>query len=118
MSITVYGIPTCSTCKKALKWLKDHDISHTWINTRETQPTQSQLKKWVQDLGNKALRNTSGKSYRALGEEKHTWSDAQWVEAFAKDSMLLKRPLFVRNQTALMTGFRGSDAELRKKLSI
>ena len=118
MSLTVYGIPTCSSCKKALKWLKDHNIAHSWVNTREEQPTQVQLKKWVQDLGNKPLRNTSGKSYRALGEEKHTWSDEQWAEAFAKDSMLLKRPLFVRNNKALMTGFRGTDADIRKNLKL
>ena len=64
------------------------------------------------------MRNTSGGSYRALGEEKKSWTDAQWADAFAADAMLLKRPLFERSGTALMTGFRGSDESLREKLGI
>ncbi len=76
MTIQVFGIPNCGTCKKALKWL----------------------------------------SYRALGEEKKTWSDARWIEEFSKDAMLLKRPLFVKEGKAVLVGFRGSEAELKAKL--
>ena len=114
MSLKVYGIPTCSTCKKALAWLKKNDVAHEWINTRETAPTRDQIRQWIGDLDNKRLRNTSGKSYRALGQEKHEWSDAQWIEAFSKDAMLLKRPLFTKNNHAIMTGFRASEEELQK----
>lgn len=52
------------------------------------------------------MRNTSGQSYRALGEEKTTWTDEQWVAAFAEDVMLLKRPLFVKEGTAVAVGFK------------
>ncbi len=63
------------------------------------------------------MRNTSGMSYRALGEEKKTWSDDQWINAFAKDAMLLKRPLFVKDNKAVLVGFRASEAELQEKLA-
>ena len=116
MSLKVYGIPTCSTCKKALAWLKQNNIAHEWVNTREAAPTVELIQKWIADLDNKRLRNTSGKSYRALGQEKQEWDDAQWARAFASDAMLLKRPIFTRNNRALMTGFRGSEEILLKTL--
>ncbi|HEY9824061.1 MAG TPA: Spx/MgsR family RNA polymerase-binding regulatory protein, partial [Stenomitos sp.] len=96
MTLQVYGIPNCGTCKKAFQWLADHQIEYEFINTKENPPTETMIQDWVKVLGAKAMRNTSGQSYRALGEEKQTWSDAQWVAAYTKDAMLIKRPLFVK----------------------
>ena len=118
MALNVYGIPTCNSCKKARKWLTDNGIEHNWINTRQNPPSKDQVTSWIADIGNRVMRNTSGGSYRALGEEKKSWTDAQWADAFAADAMLLKRPLFERSGTALMTGFRGSDESLREKLGL
>lgn len=118
MSLTIYGIPTCNTCKKARKWLTDKGISHTWVNLRDSAPTQEQCTQWVTDLTAKPLKNTSGGSYRALGEEKQTWSDAEWALAFANDPMLLKRPVVVKDGHAIFTGFKGSDEEIALRLNI
>ena len=111
MDLKVYGIPTCESCKKAIAWLESQGIAHTFINTKTLPPSQADIEAWVATLGNKALRNTSGKSYRVLGEEKQTWSDGQWVAAFAEDAMLIKRPLFVKDGTALTTGFKAVELE-------
>jgi arsenate reductase (glutaredoxin) len=70
----------------------------------------------VGSLGNKPMRNTSGQSYRALGATKDSWSDAEWIDGFAADAMLLKRPLFVQNGQAVFVGFRDPGA-LAKVLS-
>lgn len=106
MSIQVYGIPNCGTCKKAFQWLENNGIDYEFINTKEYPPTRETLQHWVASLGSQPMRNTSGQSYRALGETKKTWTDAQWIEAFAKDAMLLKRPLFVKDGLAVLVGFR------------
>ena len=37
--------------------------------------------------------------------------------AFAEDAMLLKRPLFVKDEQAILVGFRASEAELQEKLT-
>jgi arsenate reductase (glutaredoxin) len=105
-SIQVYGIPTCGTCKKALQWLDAQAISYEFINTKERPPTPSQIASWVESLGERPMRNTSGQSYRALDETKDTWNDSQWVTAFSDDVMLLKRPLFVKDGIAIAVGFR------------
>ncbi len=116
MPIQVYGIPTCGTCKKALQWLNSHGIAYEFINTKEHPPTAAMLQAWVEALGALPLRNTSGQSYRALGDAKQTWSDADWITAFAGDAMLLKRPLCVKDGQAILVGFRAPDSVLREKL--
>lgn len=116
MVLQVYGIPTCSTCKKAIAWLDAQSIAYEFINTKDAPPPLSQITGWIEVLGSKALRNTSGQSYRALGEAKQHWSEAEWAAAFAADAMLLKRPLFVKDGTAIGVGFRSPEA-LRPALS-
>jgi arsenate reductase len=53
-----------------------------------------------------------------LGEAKAGWTDEQWVEAFAQDAMLLKRPLFVKDGTAVLVGFRAKPEDIRQRLGL
>ena len=118
MTIQVYGIPNCGTCKKAFKWLEEHQIGYEFINTKDHPPTHSMIQDWASKLGTKPMRNTSGQSYRALGDVKNSWTDAQWIEAFAKDAMLLKRPLFVVDGTAVLVGFKDKEEVIQEKLGL
>lgn len=117
MMIKVYGIPNCGTCKKAIAWLQDNNLEYEFINTKDYPLDQKMMTSWVKALGSKAMRNTSGKSYRALGEARNTFSDREWIDLFAQDAMLLKRPLFTKDNQAVLVGFKASPAELKEKLS-
>ena len=116
--IRVYGIPNCGTCKKAIAWLEDNNLEYEFINTKENPPTEIEIANWVEVLGSKSMRNTSGKAYRALGEDRNTWTDRQWIDAFSEDVMLLKRPLFVRGDRAVLVGFRAKETEIKEKLGV
>lgn len=118
MSLEVYGIPTCSTCKKALQWLQINEVEYKFVNTKDHPPTREMIANWVETFGTKPMRNTSGQSYRALGDEKQSWTDEQWINAFSADAMLLKRPLFVKDGAAVLVGFRASEDELRQTLDL
>lgn len=117
MFIQVYGIPNCGTCKKALTWLQDNNIDYEFINTKETPPKSEMIRNWVKSLGSTPMRNTSGQSYRALGDEKKIWTDEQWIDAFTHDAMLLKRPLFVKDGVAVLVGFK-DKAVVKAKLEL
>ncbi|WP_309742387.1 MULTISPECIES: Spx/MgsR family RNA polymerase-binding regulatory protein [unclassified Chamaesiphon] len=115
-SIQVYGIPTCGTCKKALQWLDAQEISYEFINTKERPPSHEQITSWVQSLGERSMRNTSGQSYRLLDETKDAWNETEWIKAFSEDVMLLKRPIFVKDGIAIAVGFR-DVAKIQEKLN-
>ena len=118
MTLHVYGIPNCGTCKKAQTWLANNGVEYEFINTKENPPTTKMVAAWVSALGSKPMRNTSGQAYRALGEAKQDWTDEQWVAAFTQDAMLLKRPLFVRDGIAVMVGFGQADGVIRSTLQV
>ncbi|WP_026101197.1 Spx/MgsR family RNA polymerase-binding regulatory protein [Synechococcus sp. PCC 7336] len=117
MALQVYGIPNCGTCKKALKWLDEQSVTYEFVNTKEHPPTREAIAAWVATLTAKPIRNTSGQAYRAIPtEERNAMTDEQWIDAFADNAMLLKRPLFVKEGTAVLAGFRGSEASMRATL--
>ncbi|MCO4745075.1 MAG: Spx/MgsR family RNA polymerase-binding regulatory protein [Proteobacteria bacterium] len=114
--LTVYGISSCGTVKKARKWLDARGADHTWVDFRKTEVSRDQVAAWVSAFGAKAMRNTSGGAYRALPAEKADWDDARWLDAFAADPMLIKRPIIERDGVPTQVGFRGSDEDFEAKL--
>ena len=61
--------PKCSTCKKAQKWLDEHQLPYTVRDIKEDNPTLQELETWHQASGLplKKFFNTSGQLYRSLG---------------------------------------------------
>lgn len=46
MKVLFVEYPKCSTCKKAGKWLKDHDVEFDDRHIVEENPTAEELKEW------------------------------------------------------------------------
>lgn len=109
-SITVYGIPSCGTVKKARTWLLAHDMPHTFVDFRKSPVSAERVRAWVDALGAAAMKNTSGGSYRALPAEKATWDDGSWATRMAADPMLVKRPVIEVSGKPVTAGFRTPDA--------
>ncbi len=105
----------CSTCKKARAWLRDNAISVTERPIVDEPPSKAELGKWIPASGLPIRKwlNTSGQSYRAIGKVKiDAMSDAQLIEALAKDGKLVKRPVLVDGNRV----FVGFDPERYEKL--
>jgi len=113
----VYHYPQCSTCKKALKWLADHDVAVELIDIVKHPPSKRELKEVLTTSGLpiKKLFNTSGLSYREgkFGERLATMSDTEAIDALAADGKLIKRPLVLGKGLALV-GF--DESSYRAKL--
>ena len=93
MSVEVYQYPACGTCKKALKWLKDHGVAFTSRHIVESPPPRAELALLVKRSGTPIRKwlNTSGQSYRQGGfrEKLPAMSDAQILDALAADGKLI-----------------------------
>ena len=106
MPLTIYQYPKCSTCKQALAWLKANKIAFVAIDLVEHPPSRATLEAAQQRAGVpvKKLFNIAGASYRD-GDFKTKLSgmtDAQAFTALAQDGKLIKRPLVVGDDLALV----------------
>lgn len=114
MGVHYYGYPKCTTCKKAEKWLTEHNISFEATNIAEQPPSEEALKKMIASSGLplKKFFNTSGQKYRELGlkEKLSTMSEDEQVSLLASNGMLIKRPL-VTNGEKTTVGFSEATFE-------
>ena len=118
MKILFNEYPKCSTCKKAKKWLDDHEIRYDDRHIVENNPSKDELKVWLAK-SNKPVRkffNTSGQLYRELGlkDKLDAMSEDEQLEVLASDGMLIKRPLVVGDDFVL-SGFREKEWERQFK---
>lgn len=109
---TIYQYPKCSTCRKAIAWLNAQGVELNSVDITEQPPSISELKRALKLSGlplNK-LFNTSGKSYRDGGfrDKLKEMSEQEALQALAADGKLIKRPLVLGKDFALV-GFKEAD---------
>ncbi len=112
--LTVYHYAGCSTCKKALKWLSDHDIEVTLVPIVEKPPSKKVLREIhkASGLPVSKLFNSSGQLYREGGykEKLKTMSEQEAIAELAAHGKLIKRPLVVGDGVHLV-GFQADQYE-------
>jgi Spx/MgsR family transcriptional regulator len=128
-NLTVYHYPACSTCRKALKWLAEQGIAYEPRNIVDEPPSARELARVLRLLARtggpgteareqiRALFNTSGESYRSgrYKERLPHMDQQQALAALAADGKLIKRPLVVGEDLALV-GFQ--EAAWRRALAV
>jgi arsenate reductase len=105
MPTTIYHYPSCSTCRKAIAWLKQKDIAYEPAHIVETPPSAALLKRALKSgIQLRALFNTSGESYRNGGfkERLPQMSEAEAIEALCADGKLIKRPVLAGKDFVLV----------------
>lgn len=112
MALKLIQYPQCTTCKKAQKWLDEHNISYEAIHIVDETPTKEQLKEYynLSGLPLKKFFNTSGIKYRELGlkDKLDNMTEEEQLELLASDGMLIKRPI-VTDGKKITLGFKESD---------
>ena len=104
--LKVYTYAKCSTCRKAVKFLRDHHIPFEELPIRETPPPLAELKFMLEGRSVKALFNTSGLDYKALGLSGKLPGipEAEALSLLARNGNLVKRP-FVIGKDVRLVGF-------------
>ena len=104
--------PPCSTCRKAKQYLLDRGIGFESRHIKEQNPGYEELKDWYTRSGLPLRRffNTSGMLYQSLGlkDRLPDMSEEEQLRLLATDSMLIKRPIVVRDDLVLV-GFRPKE---------
>ena len=115
--------PKCSTCRKAKKWLDEHNVEYTERHIADEKPTYDELKEWhdKSELPLRKFFNTSGLLYKEmkLKDRLPSMSEDEQLRLLATDGMLVKRPILVTGDKVLV-GFKEAEwAEiiLNKKIT-
>ncbi|CAN5591552.1 arsenate reductase family protein [soil metagenome] len=110
--LKVYTYAKCSTCRNALKFLREHEIEFQEVPIRETPPTLAELKQVlaVKEGKVRALFNTSGLDYKAQGlsTKLPQLTEAEALDLLAGNGNLVKRPFMVGEKVRLV-GFHEGE---------
>ena len=106
--IKFYGYAKCSTCRKAMKYLKENNVDFQDIDIVLNPPSKKILLSILRsgDYSIKELFNRSGKMYRELNmkEKMTSLSENQLLDLLAQNGKLIKRPIVV-NENRYVVGF-------------
>ncbi len=99
-ALTLYGIPTCDTCKKAIKAPENAGKTVTFRDVRADPLSDQEWADLIAEFGTN-LVNTRSTTYRGLSDwMKHSEADAQLTQ----HPTLMKRPV-IRHDDILYLGW-------------
>jgi len=110
--LKVYGIKNCDTVRKALKWLKENEITHEFQDFRADPVSAEQVANWEAAIGREKLINKRGTTYRKLeqAEKEALEADAPY-QMLADNPTLMKRPVF-EGPNRTLVGFTEKEKEI------
>ncbi len=109
----VYGIKTCGSVKKALKFLNDNGIEYEFIDFKKSPVGCEKVEEWIGKVGIDKLLNTRGTKYRQLKLKELNLDDEGKKEWLCKENLLIKRPVIELDNGDVIVGF---DEEFYKKV--
>ena len=104
--------PKCSTCRKAKKWLDEHNAEYTERHIADKKPTYDELKEWYEKsrLPLRKFFNTIGLLYKEmkLKDKLPSMSEEEQLRLLATNGMLVKRPILV-TEDKILVGFKEAE---------
>lgn len=92
MSLTLYGIPNCSTVKKARTWLEERGLPYTFHDFKKDGVPAEALHDWVHSQGWEKLVNRAGTTWRKLD----TAAQARVVDAPGAMALMQAQPSVIK----------------------
>lgn len=105
MSLTVFGISNCDSCRNARQWLDENHLAHLFHDLRKDGVDIQMLERWTSHVDWQTLLNTRSRTWREIPAEKR--EDVGRTRALAlmlKYPTLIKRPVF-ESDDFLAVGF-------------
>ena len=95
--VQVFGIPSCSSVKKARAWLAEHGVAHDFHDFKKQGLSESHLDQWLRSVDWQTLINRKGTTWRGLPKmTQNTVLDQASARAvMLAHPSLVKRPVVV-----------------------
>lgn len=110
--LKVYGIPNCDTVKKAITWLKDHNVAYEFHDYKKLGISEAKLEEWLTQVPHDKLVNRAGTTFKKLtDEEKAKITDnVSAIALMLEKTSVIKRPI-VESDKILAVGFKAEEYE-------
>ena len=115
MTITIYGIKSCSTMKKAVTKLDELGIPYDFHDYKKQGIDKDTLQRWVDELGIDKVLNKRGTTWRKLEDSQKQAADASMdnaIDLLVANTSMIKRPIVEgqiegknQDQPILLCGF-------------
>ena len=111
MSITIYGIKSCSTMKKAFTKLDELGVDYNFHDYKKQDIDKDSLQCWVNELGIDKVLNKRGTTWRKLSDEQKQAADLDVDDAInllVANTSMIKRPIVegkIADKSVLLCGF-------------
>ena len=121
MTITIYGIKSCSTMKKAFAKLDELGVNYNFHDYKKQGIDKDSLQRWVDELGIDKVLNKRGTTWRKLTDEQKQAADANIdtaIDLLIENTSMIKRPIVEgqladknNGQPILLCGFDEAEFE-------
>jgi arsenate reductase (glutaredoxin) len=106
----IYGIKSCGSVQKALKFLDAKGIAYTFHDFKSTPVSREKIQAWVSHAPLSILLNTKGTTYKTLALKEYDLDDSGKIEWMSNHNLLIKRPV-IEYKDQLIVGFNLSNYE-------
>ena len=96
MTITIYGIKSCSTMKKAFTKLDELGVSYDFHDYKKQGIDKESVQRWVNELGIDKVLNKRGTTWRKLTDEQKQAADSDVdnaIDLLIENTSMIKRPI-------------------------
>ena len=96
MTLTVYGIKSCSTMKKAFTKLDELGVSYDFHEYKKQGIDKESVERWVNELGIDKVLNKRGTTWRKLTDEQKQAADSdvnKAIDLLVENTSMIKRPI-------------------------
>ena len=112
MTLTVFTLKTCDTCRKTRRWLDERGIAYENVDVRADGIARETVERIVAEVGPGKAVNKRSTTWRNLGHKGDVDADHA-VDLIMGEPTLMKRPVFLTDD-AVMVGF---DEEVKATLT-
>jgi arsenate reductase len=109
--ITVYGLKSCDTCRKAQKWLQSLQLDFRFHDLRADGLDEEMLGHWLGSEFSSKLLNQRSTTWRQLTDAEKASSTTDLKSLLVHHPALIKRPVFTRGDKVLAVGFKPAELE-------
>lgn len=103
--LIVFGIKSCDACRRAKKYLDEHNIEYRFHDLREDGLDIQMLERWTQRIGWARLLNKQSLTWRKIPEvDRNDMKHDKALAAMIDNPTLVKRPV-LESEKFIAVGF-------------